>query len=197
MNWTGLCDRIERHTAENVPEQTTKIPPTPSRVARRTMALAAVGARALLEQEESTDPGVEQTRQRLLKWVEAIGVGDELEPNEWKVIQLPLRAIPPKDALNASWRIDGLAVLAWALNHFELPAHDVLADPGHLLPSVGLLDIVGVRLIDDDLALGETPIHSAPRDRFQTALSTALERHLAANWLRGDSARYSDTDTST
>ena len=239
-----------------VPEEPEEVPaarPSADRVARRAMALAAVGARALLEQEADVD--ADQTRRRILAWVDDIGIGDELEPDEWKVLQTPVRKLLPRDSLNAGWRLEGLGVLAWALNRFALPPHDQLCDPGQLLPSVGLLngerarailsepplrpagevddfrerqfavhwrvrnfrlkpeamdfaafartawfgplDVTGVRLVDNDLAIGDDAIAAAPKDRVQMAMSAAQERHLAVNWLHGDSAVYSATDTPT
>ena len=231
------------------------IPPTPTRVARRALALAALCGRALLEQEDPADPGVDETRQRILEWVDAIGIRDELEPQEWKVLQRPLGRVEPQDAMNATWRLEGLAVLAWALNRFELPPLDQLVDPGKLLPSVGILnadraaaliaepplrsidelktlrnrlfaihwrlvnlrlkpepmnfadfartawfgplDITGARLINGDLALGDHAIADAPFDLLGAVQSSAMERHLAINWLCGGSVVYSETDVST
>lgn len=231
-------------------------PPSPERIARRACALAAVTGRALLEQEDfKQDPGIEETRRAILLWVEEIGIGEELEPDEWKVLQLPLGRLPGQDLINATWRLEGLGVLAWALNRFEVPPHDELVNPGKLLPSVGILrgdramallaepalrpmedlermsgrllgihwrlrdwsirpekmdflafskecwfgsfDITGIRLIDNELAIGENSIDKAHKDLVSAAHSAALERHLAINWILGDSEVYSDTDTST
>jgi hypothetical protein len=242
---------------EQTPDDQSPLPPTPTRVARRALALAAVTARGLLEQEDPSDPGVEETRQRVLRWVDDVGIRDELEPDEWKVLQLPLRAAPQQDMVNATWRIEGLAVLAWALNRFAAPAYDQPVDPGQLLPAIGLLhadraqallaepplrprdelvtmqrrllaihwrlrdfginpksvnfrrfcdgstmwlgavDLAGVRLIGDDLALGDAAIANAPQALFHNACSAAMERHLAINWLCGGPPIYSETDTST
>ena len=231
-------------------------PPSAARVAARALALAAVAGRGLLEQEDAADPGVNETRQRILKWIDEVGLRDELEPDEWKVLQLPPGAVPQQDAVNATWRIEGLAVLAWGLNRDPLPAHDEPVDPGKLLPAVGLLnadrarallaepplrpreeladvqqrllaihwrmrdfglngkamnfrefcdgragwlgkvDLRDVRLIGDDLALGETAIADADESLVRNVNSAAMERHLAANWLMWGGV-YSETDTST
>ena len=61
----------------------------------------------------------------------------------------------------------------------------------------GPLDVSGVRLIDDDLAIGNAPIARADANAVHGAMSAALERHLAANWLGGGSEVYSETDAST
>jgi hypothetical protein len=61
----------------------------------------------------------------------------------------------------------------------------------------GPFDLSSLRLIANDLAIGDYEISKAPPDVFQGALSSAQERHLAINWLCGYSPIYSETDTST
>lgn len=118
-------------------------PPTPRRVARRACALAAVASRALLEQEDPADPGVEETRGRILNWVKESNLGDELEPDERKLLQSPLGRPPRGDVVGATWRLEGLGVLAWALGQAELPPYDGLVEPGVLLRAVHILDANG------------------------------------------------------
>ncbi len=60
----------------------------------------------------------------------------------------------------------------------------------------GPLDVSAFRLVEDDLALGEYAISGAPEDLFRSALSAAMERHKAVNWLVGGGV-YSQKDTST
>jgi hypothetical protein len=230
-------------------------PPTPERVARRALALAAVTARALLEQQDPSDPRSEANRQRFLSWVAALNLEDELEPDEWEVLQRPVGRLDRQAAINSTWRLEGLGVLAWALGRFELPPYDELVDPRKLLGALpvlyreaarellrrprlrpaqelaalrkqmlglhwrlrdftlrpqpmdfrafardcwfGPLDISPFRLIGGDLALGDHAISNAPEDVFRSALSAAMERHQAINWLTGGGAVYSETDTST
>lgn len=249
--------RSQRTRSEHgtLPDPDAPPPPSPDRVAHRACALAAVTARALLEQEDASDPGVEQTRARILTWVNEIGIRDELEPDEWKVLQLPLGVPPQRDIINATWRLEGLGVLAWALGRFELRPHDQLADPVQLLPSLGILnaqrareliaspalrpieelqalserlfaihwrlrewhlkhrpmdfpefarnawfgplDLANLPLIENDLAIDSKPLSRALEDAVSRASSAAVERRVAANWLMGGSAVYSQTDTST
>ena len=162
--------------AESAPEASEEdepepVPPTPTRVARRALALAALCGRALLEQEDPADPGVDETRQRILQWVDAIGIRDELEPQEWKVLQRPLGRIEPQDAMNATWRLEGLAVLAWALNRFELPPLDQLVDTGKLLPSVGILNVERAAAL-----IAESPLRPIEE------LKTLQNRLFAIHW---------------
>jgi hypothetical protein len=115
-------------------------PPTAQRVARRALALAAVCARGLVELEDASDPMVEVHRKKVLDWIDALAIGDELEPDEWKALQRPVGTLDRQAAVNATWRVEGLAVLAWALQRFELPAYDQMVDPSVLLNFVGFLD---------------------------------------------------------
>ncbi len=130
-------------------------PPTPHRVARRALALAAVIARGLVEQEDASDPMVEVHRKKVLEWIDALDFGDELESDEWKVLQRPVGTLDRQAAVNATWRIEGLGVLAWALSRFELPPYDQMVDPGVLLGSVGFLDEFS---LDPAAVRTETPL---------------------------------------
>jgi hypothetical protein len=230
-------------------------PPPQQRVARRALALAAVAGRALLEQEDPSDAGVEDTRQRLNQWVDTVDLRDELEPDEEKLLRQGLGTPSPQEAINGCWRLEGLCVLAWALGRFDVPRHDQTVDPPALLKAVHILDapaakgliaqpqirsideltamaekllavhwrlrafrldgkqiddwaskaknewfplnVTGIPMIDGDMALGDHAIADAPQDLFHLASSIAQERHLAINWLAGDSEVYSETDTST
>ncbi len=115
-------------------------PPTPERVVRRAQALTAVSVRALLEQDDSADPGVEEFREAILNWIDAVGIGEELEPDEWEIVQRPVGRLEEQQQINATWRLEGLAVLAWALGRFELPPPDELVIPSDLAAAIGFLD---------------------------------------------------------
>lgn len=251
-----VVPRSERPCSQQgtIPDPGAAPPPSASRVARRTLALAALTERALLE-PEADQSWVTKAREDVLAWVEAVAIGDELEPDEWAVLQRPAGKVPQRDAVNATWRLEGLGVLAWALGRFDLPPCDELVHPANLLTEIGVLDadagrallaaptlrppdeltqrreqlfavhwrltdwrlrhqpmnfaetartvwfgpmnISGLRLIEDDLAIGELPISRASVDAVNTATSAALERHRAINWLNGGSEIYSQTDVST
>lgn len=230
-------------------------PPTPERVARRAIALTAVAARATLELDRENVDKPDNHRRRILNWIEELGIGDELEPDEWKVLQRPVGTLDERSFLDSMWRIEGLAVLAWSLQRLPLPADDVLIDPNEIYEAMGLFDadvgasilanpelrsldelqaklthllmlhwrirdfsirpvamdfvefskdcwigsfdISEFRILQNDLAIGDSPIAEAEEDAVSTVQSIAMERHLAINWLNGYSAIYSETDTST
>lgn len=113
-------------------------PPSADRVAARALALAAVAARGIMEQDAGQD-GVESLRQRIISWSASVGLDEELEEQELALLNTPLGELEHQSAVDAVWRFEGLAVLAWALIHVELPAYDSLSNPRELLRSVGFL----------------------------------------------------------
>lgn len=115
-------------------------PPSPERVARRALALTAVTARAILEQDAG-DPRATEMYEHLLDWVRDIGIDAEFEPEEWEVLRRPPGRLEPRQQLNATWRLEGLVVLAWALRRSEIPPHDQLVILQPLWGSLGLLDV--------------------------------------------------------
>jgi hypothetical protein len=112
--------------------------PSAQRVARRALALSAVTARAILE-EDADDPQNVEMHAELLSWVAEIGVEAELEPDERVMLQQPLGQLDPESKTHSSWRLEGLAVLAWALGRYDIPAHDGLVDLSTLWDALGLL----------------------------------------------------------
>ena len=110
--------------------------PTPERVARRAMVLALVMYRAALEQF----PGkakFESLHSRIPAWIERLGLDAELEQKERNFLHAPLGQADEKVRINADWRNEGLAVLAWALKRFELPHYDEHASPEAAGASIG------------------------------------------------------------
>jgi hypothetical protein len=145
-------------------------PPTPDRVARRALALTAVTARAILEQD-TANPEAPGTYQDLLAWVKDVGIDDEFEPDEWEVLQRPLGKLEPRQQINSTWRLEGLVVLAWALGRFEIPPHDELVQLNPLWRSLGLLDAAAARELLADPTL-------RPREE----IGTLRNRLFALHW---------------
>jgi hypothetical protein len=139
-------------------------PPAAARVARRALALTCVTARAILEREGG--PGAGGTHDRLLTWAKEIGIRDELEPEEWEVVKRPPSKLDEQMQVNSTWRLEGLAVLAWALGRFELPPHDQLVQLDPLWRSLGLLDADAARTLLADPALRPRAEIGALRNRL-------------------------------
>lgn len=136
----ALPDPVRGAADEDEEADEATAPPTAERVAQRTLALTAVSVRALLEQDNPDDPGTEEFRERILNWVDAIRITDEVEPDEWEILQRPVGRLERQQQINATWRLEGLVVLAWALRKFDLPPHDDLVAPNDLVRALGFLD---------------------------------------------------------
>ena len=232
-------------------------PPTPERVAARAFVLTAVVARASMEKafQEEADPTIEEDRLAVIRWVKSLGIRDELEPQEWKVLERPVGKLENRDLLNAHWRVESLTMLAWALGRYSMPEYDELTDLDGVIDAMGLLDeeasaallkdpklrspeeletmqdhqlalhwrvrdyslqqepmdfvefsknswfggfdLERFRVINGDLAIDDVEICKAGPDEVNTVQSIVMERHLAINWLVGDSEIFSEQDTST
>lgn len=155
--------------AEEDDEEYAPDPPSAERVARRALALTAVSVRGLLEQD-TEDAGARRMHRDLLAWVEQGGVTSELEAYELALIQQPLGELDPRAQLNASWRLEGLAVLVWALGLADLPPHDALVEPDALWTPMRLMDAGGARTLVADAAL-------RPREEIEGLRSRLFALH--------------------
>lgn len=113
-------------------------PPCADRVARRALVLAGVACRGMLE-ADATDPEACAFWGSVRAWLDGFDLASEMEPSEARLIAAALGGLAPQDALNAGWRSEGMAVLAWALHRGELPKHDELAEPRRVADSLGFL----------------------------------------------------------
>jgi hypothetical protein len=104
--------------------------PDARRVAARTLVLAAVSCRALIE-KDATKLGAEaeRTRREGLQWLDAVGAAWELEPDETALLSTSVGQLDKKSEVSASWRSEGMVVLAWALQCTELPSVHSECDP--------------------------------------------------------------------
>jgi tetratricopeptide (TPR) repeat protein len=111
-------------------------PPSAQRVAARVLVLAAVIYRAHLE----NDPFAEPLRAKLLRWIDALELGYELERSERALLHTPIGVAEEQLVVNARWRAAGLGVLAWALHRVELPPYDELIDLPKAAARVGFTE---------------------------------------------------------
>ena len=112
--------------------------PTADRVLRRAHALSALIVRGFLERDAG-NASADQFRVRVAEWLKTRNEWTELEDHERVLLETPLRSATPQAVLNATWRSEGLAVLAWSLGRLELPAHDAMVDPKAATDAVGFL----------------------------------------------------------
>jgi Domain of unknown function (DUF4272) len=165
--------------------------PTAERVARRALALTAVTARAILEQDGVTlKPGNllnpmtwarqmftsrEGERHQVVAWIEAVGIVDELDPDEWEVVQRPVGRLEPQQQTNSTWRLEGLAVLAWAMKRYVFPRHDKLVECNAIWRRLGLLDATAARAL-----LAEAPL------RPRSEIAALRNRLFGIHWRLTD-----------
>jgi hypothetical protein len=116
-------------------------PPSPERVVDRLRVLAALAARGLLEAWSDADRTAGLARLEALRaWIVASGIERELESEERDLLFEPtLGALGERYTLDASWRIEGAAVLAWSLSAIPLPSHDRVIDVRSLMDAAGVL----------------------------------------------------------
>ena len=140
------------------------IPPDAERVARRALVLAAVVCRGGVEGDAGNDDA-ESFRDGIIEWATSVGLVGEFEPAELALPRTPLGQLTERQRVDASWRVEGLAVLGWALQRCELPPYDIQADG----PAVGLA--LGFNEPRRETVLADPRLR--PRDEL-----TSLANHL-------------------
>jgi hypothetical protein len=110
--------------------------PSAERVARRAMVLSLMAYRASLEQFAG-EARYEALRRRLAEWVKHLDLTGELEKDESGFLRVPLGQADEQMRQDASWRVEGLAVLAWALKRLELPLYDDQVNARDAMISIG------------------------------------------------------------
>lgn len=238
-------------------EEDSTAPPSLERAKARTLALLAVANRGFLEHSlaESDLADALKLTNAIYSWAQSLELQSELEPLELKILQTEPGKLEQQETINAVWRFEGVAILAWALGLCTLPPYDQLvslddlndvfaflkpAETVHALEKsqlktireleatklyiLGLhwrlreftlrrrpidfqrgfknawrrdLDMSNYQTIDGDLCICGKRIDNASPSEFDMVLSATMERHLAINWLCGQTPLYSKTHTST
>lgn len=131
---------------EEAEAEPTLPPPDPRRVARRALCLVAVSYRGLLELQADLAVA-ERFRRKACRWVEVLGLWKELEPWERHLLYSRAGHIERQQAVNASWRIEALGVLAWALGLWPRLDYDQTVPAQALLTRMRLLSLDAAELI--------------------------------------------------
>lgn len=98
-------------------------------VLRRAFAMSALVCRGSIE-NGAGHPEAESLHKRILEWLTRMGLWDQVEPSEAKMLHSPLGQLATQEGIRATWYAEGLAVLAWASNRLDrLPNHDEKVDP--------------------------------------------------------------------
>ena len=107
----------------------------PGKVAIRLFILGAVCRRAFLENQPRGahyDPEADQFD--LEAWLREEGLAPAMSPSEARLLQTPIGRVSDEDAAAASWQVEALVALGWALGLLPaMPPYDAAADPAPLL----------------------------------------------------------------
>jgi len=145
--------------------------PSAERVAKRTLILSALANRAMLELDKVD--GIERHREGIPRWLEAVGLDDEVEDEERAVFDC---MSADQSWFNLMWRIEGVHTLCWALGLCDEPKYDELANA----PLLGQSVPVGARPETVDAFVTNAKLR---RGEEQVAF---FEHVLAAHWRLRD-----------
>lgn len=140
-------------------------PPGAEAVARRAAILATVVARGVAEVEDAAPE---------FPYFDELGLERDAEPEELEVVRAPRGTLPQQATVDAHWRSEGLAVLAWALGELdELPPIDQTID----------LRVLARRLALPWLSADDVAVLRSPELRRTPEEIDALgARMLTAHW---------------
>lgn len=144
-------------------------PPSPERVAKRALVLAAVSCRGVIENDPNPE-GAEGLRARLLPWLDEVGASAELEDQERQLLAAPIGSLDPKTSLAAGWQSEAMAALAWALDCIELGLFFEQCDPAETAGKMGFLNSVAM-----------TPLPS-PFLRPAEQIAALADSYLTVHW---------------
>jgi hypothetical protein len=159
-------------------------PANATRVARRSLVLAAVVCRGSIE-SNADQSEADSLHQRILEWLTRLALWDEVEPSEEKILHTPLGQLEPQDVIRATWYVEGLAILAWALKQGEFPRHDQQVDSPEVADSVWFLSEDAEELI------------RTARLRNRTQLRACLELQYAIHCRLRDFIRHREQEDFT
>ena len=157
-------------SAEDVEEEELT-PPDPARVATRALVMSMVSCRAFIE-KDAKEAG--QFWSGALQWFQQLGIDGELEPRERQVIETPLGRLEPQQMIDAQWSIEGLAVIAWALDRHPLPPYDEAVVAAKVANSLGFL------------ASREETVLAAPRLRPDAEIQALCDSLFTLHWRLRD-----------
>lgn len=115
-----------------------RTPPGASAVARRAQILAAVTCRGHVEHNLG-DPTSEALYTRIVAWLDSCNLMEFLEPEERAILLAPMGGLTGEQQQASIWKVEGAAVLAWALGKYPLPPHDVKVEPFKVAEMLGFL----------------------------------------------------------
>lgn len=131
------------HSAERYTEVT---PVSAARAARRALVMSALVCRGSIEGGAGHSEA-ESLYSNVLSWLARLKLEADLEPFECEVLNRPLGTLDSTQVIRATWAVEGLAVLAWALNHLDFPEYDDKVDPYTVTESLCFLSEGAAELV--------------------------------------------------
>ena len=113
---------------------------------------------------------------KLLQWIDDAGIADELEDDERTALRAKPGKLDRQLMVNCMWRIEGLAVLLWALRKLDQPKYDTLVNIDEVWDAAGFLN--------DPKAAGGLLVK--PRLRPAEELKTYRKQMLGFHWRLRD-----------
>lgn len=169
------------------------VPLTATRVARRSLVLSAVVCRASIE-SGVTDPEAQSLHGHIIDWLTRLSLWDEVEPGEETMLRAPLGLLASSDMIQASWYVEGLAVLAWALKYLEFPVSGEQADAHTVTDALWFLNESAVDIITSAELRSPAEleacreffyaIHSRLRDHVRNDVPRDFTRWVEEEWLK-------------
>lgn len=108
-------------------------PPAWQRVLERVHVLSVVAVTGEIADQH---PQEQQAADRMRQELQDTGSWEEAEQEEKTLLLTPVRQWTHQQAVDALWRYEGLAVLAWWIGRHPLPPVDRQVDPGSLMRSL-------------------------------------------------------------
>ncbi len=111
------------------------------------------------------------------------------------VLPAHLRNPQLRSATELEWQRRRLYGIHWRLREFWLRPRSFDFRAYARIASHGAFDLIGIPILDDDLAIAGKPLAQAARDLAQRSHDMVVERHMAIGWLLGRHHDYSRVDT--
>ncbi len=165
---------------------------TATRTARRSLVLAAVVCRASIEMN-AADPEAEALHVRVIDWLTHLNLWDEVEPDEQVLLRSLLGQLNSSSVIQASWFVEGLAVLAWALRLLDFPQFGEQVDLYAVTDAVWFLDDAAQDVVASAELRGPAEldacrellyaVHSRLRDFARNKHHEDITRWIEKSWL--------------
>jgi hypothetical protein len=103
------------------------------------LILSAVVCRAFLE-SYTDEPYKRETVDDIHEWFDELDLWPQVEPDECEIVRAPFGKMSKWSQVRGTWYVEGLAILAWALQRGEFPAHHEQVDPIAVTNALNFLD---------------------------------------------------------